>query len=799
MKKILSFILLSSALLFSVAATSGKLLKLVSKGETLQLIPIEEVDYIDIYDAPEIPINLTAALTEDKTVILNWSPCEDGNVTYSVYRAGEDDAFDLIAFGLTEPEFNDISPLEGLNTYRVSVSTSTGESLPSDEAAVSVISVPAIAPAADPGCYMRIVGYHTLAFNSRLDRLNNEHAKYLKSYSESINPYNKNILYYAMENALDSIGACAVPENLTSVSIITVTGATDNGSLRLSPAYSSIMEYRDSLSKRIREEKKGDIPVKSYMLGLAKEGAPMKEEIEADVATLSSNPETASLHSDINDLNTRLQEIAQKIISETEASSMKLSFRLPSLQNGAKIRLTFDNASDPCSSQYYLEGVFDAQSNSISELVLNGIASPSGHVIYGKQEGLSLYFELDQVSTQNNGLIRNDYTDLWVMPPYAFNWIGDSLFDGFNDIKVKVENKSSLVWIVMDCSTSWGEDLPTLRKGIQNLIDAINKERGDETDSTFWSEHIGRKKIERVLFIGNSYLVPQGIGNNEWYRLDAMSPSIREHGIIRLTMGKIREAFPHAEEYIYSASPWERTTPKSNFDFESTWIPVLQESSPDIIFMTFGGNAQYDDEFTAACYAMMKVVKENCPGAAIYFAPTWCPLPIRSSFRQVCKDYNIHYIDSSVYGGQENRWRPGDYYYSDEKDEYFGLKHTVIYHPNDVGALRFANDYLKAIGLKPWDITHKIDILTIGSGSVGTPNRTWVEDGIVTLRILEGEVESVKVVSESGREIEATYRTNQQNPDYSDYYTFTMPKEDVNVEVVFKTPELQEEEDESEK
>lgn len=60
-----------------------------------------------------------------------------------------------------------------------------------------------------------------------------------------------------------------------------------------------------------------------------------------------------------------------------------------------------------------------------------------------------------------------------------------------------------------------------------------------------------------------------------------------------------------------------------------------------------------------------------------------------------------------------------------------------------------------------------------------------LQNGIVTVRIESGTVNSISVTKASGGSIEATLRTNDLNSNYNTYYTFTMPDEDVIINLQF--------------
>jgi hypothetical protein len=96
--------------------------------------------------------------------------------------------------------------------------------------------------------------------------------------------------------------------------------------------------------------------------------------------------------------------------------------------------------------------------------------------------------------------------------------------------------------------------------------------------------------------------------------------------------------------------------------------------------------------------------------------------------------------------------------------------------------LKQANTYLSACGAAIIRNTHTITI-TSSNVVVSIPNNEWPAGGIVTIRIESGTVSSISVETSGGTSIVATARTNNLNANYSNYYTFEMPDDDVIVTI----------------
>lgn len=201
--------------------------------------------------------------------------------------------------------------------------------------------------------------------------------------------------------------------------------------------------------------------------------------------------------------------------------------------------------------------------------------------------------------------------------------------------------------------------------------------------------------------------------------------------------------------------------------------------------MHISGNSVWSENFESACEEMIQNVKNTCPTADIYIAASWHGGQKATSMETACLNKNVNYVDLSMYKVRENMWKAGDWYYSEDFSQYYGIPSAVVDHPNDIGCLLQANSYLISSGYSEIQGTHNITINKTGNGTVSTPNATWLQNGIVTVRIESGTVNSISVTKASGGSIEATLRTNDLNSNYNTYYTFTMPDEDVIINLQF--------------
>lgn len=287
---------------------------------------------------------------------------------------------------------------------------------------------------------------------------------------------------------------------------------------------------------------------------------------------------------------------------------------------------------------------------------------------------------------------------------------------------------------------------------------------------------------KKALFIGSSF-VNHGISEEVgWFRKGAMAPSVNTHSLPQLTFTALKNRSATFEGNIMGSSSWERNY-NTSFDFDVEWKPTLLSENPDVIFMHISGNSTWTDEFESACELMIENVKKTCPLADVFIAASWHGGQKAVDMRTACKNKGAVYVDLSLYKVQSSMWKAGDWYYAEDDGQYHGIYEVVTTHPNDMGCLLQANAFLRSAGYDEIKKTHHITINASSGIIATTPNNVWPEDGIVTVRIESGNVSLFSVSKKSGDSVAYTQRNNDLNTSYNTYFTFTMPNEDVVVNI----------------
>ncbi|MDE5843159.1 MAG: T9SS type A sorting domain-containing protein [Muribaculaceae bacterium] len=295
-----------------------------------------------------------------------------------------------------------------------------------------------------------------------------------------------------------------------------------------------------------------------------------------------------------------------------------------------------------------------------------------------------------------------------------------------------------------------------------------------------------RDAYTNAVFIGSSFVYRVMNPSINWYRNGAMAPSISQHSLPNLVLQGLQATAPDCKMSTLSSVDWEQNY--MNYDYDKLFGKSLADINPDAIFMHISGNSEYSEDFEGACVTLIQNIKTTVPSADLYIAASWHGGEKAEAFKNACEKMNVTYVDLAPLKKGENMVSAGDWYLVSDNPEYngyYGISTSVAGHPNDMGCYRMANQYLSDCGYAPLQLTHNITLNTTGNGRATTPNLTWIQDGIVTIRIVSGKVQDISVVSGSGTKIIPDYRINDLNPNYTDYYTFTMPADNVICSVNF--------------
>ncbi len=117
--KLFNRILLSVAIaLAALSATAQvRIIDVYQNGVVSQSFPVATVDSITFREILEVPTSLTATLSEG-AVVLNWE-IVSGATSYEVFRSADNATYISLATDINTNTYTDLSPLTGMNYYKV--------------------------------------------------------------------------------------------------------------------------------------------------------------------------------------------------------------------------------------------------------------------------------------------------------------------------------------------------------------------------------------------------------------------------------------------------------------------------------------------------------------------------------------------------------------------------------------------------------------------------------------------------------------------------------------------------------
>lgn len=128
---------------------------------------------------------------------------------------------------------------------------------------------------------------------------------------------NGTLLYYAVDQAINTMQSVTLPSDLSTAAIVTFTDGLDQGSMMMNVPYSDETEYLDALNKRIMNETvNSSQPITAYSIGIRGQDVTDVTMFKNNLAKLASSVENATEVTSMSEVNARFKEIARTIIKK---------------------------------------------------------------------------------------------------------------------------------------------------------------------------------------------------------------------------------------------------------------------------------------------------------------------------------------------------------------------------------------------------------------------------------------------------------------------------------------------------
>lgn len=476
---------LSLAALAAVARQE-KVLQIFSNGEVIKEYPIADIDYIEVNDVVAAPGGMNADVS-DNTITITWN--EVAGATYNIYRSPDNVSFSLLAAGLTETSYTDETPLPGANYYKVKAMVNGVESGYSQTATGTLAD-----SGMESGIYLGVTGFNDDLYTYPVMRLTESSVGGFRDFVDNLTMKYGTLLYYSVDQAINALQSATLPPDISNAAIVTFTDGLDQGSMMKDVPYSDDTEYLAALKGRITDEKIAGLPITAYSIGIRGNDVKDVAMFTANLNQLASAPESehATEVSSMSEVNAKFKEIAEQLSKSSYLQTINLT--MPGVSNGTKVRFTFDNVKDASDSELYIEGIFNLKARTLENVTYQGMTSTSGTTLKGTVEGIFVSFSIEGVRTADNKLIDSKFTDEWTYITSNGSWQINSEFDKTQNSEVITERSSAVIMLILDCSSSLGDDFKVAQTNAKNFIDTLygtsggsDNPGGDTPDAAIYS------------------------------------------------------------------------------------------------------------------------------------------------------------------------------------------------------------------------------------------------------------------------------------------------------------------------
>ncbi len=482
---------LISLIAFFTFAKQEKILQIFRNGEIIQEYAVDNIDYIEVNNLIPAPDNVNASVTNDQ-ITIKWNPVE--GATYNIYRSPDNVKFTLLASNLTETTYTDTKPLRGSNFYRIKAVVGDVESGYTSPAAATLTS-----SELDNGIYLGITGFNQTLYEHPVLQLTESSVDGFRDFVKGLTMKNGTLLYYSVDQALNAMQSTELPSNISTAAIVTFTDGLDQGSMMMDIPYDDDMAYLDALNRRIKNETVCGQPITAYSIGIRGKDVSDISMFSTNLAKLASSTDNATEVTSMADVNAKFKEIAEKLSQSNYVQTINL--KMPGLSNGTRVRFTFDNANAADKSRIYIEGKFNLKNKSLEEVQYVGLTSTSGTTVKGTVDGIFVSFTFDGIHTDNNVLIKSEFTDEWTFITSNSSWQINSEFDKTENSDIVTERSSAVIMLVLDCSSSLAEEFVKVQTNAQDFINVILENAKNPNEVSGVSLNLNELNIH----VGKSY------------------------------------------------------------------------------------------------------------------------------------------------------------------------------------------------------------------------------------------------------------------------------------------------------
>ena len=332
------------------------------------------------------------------------------------------------------------------------------------------------------GIYLGVIGFNRNLYTKEIKLLNSSSESEFTNFIENLRADNLTGLYYADYQALEKLNSYAEPPKLKNVALVTFTDGLDNYSLSDSETnpenYGSKLAYRTGLHYKIANEPIYGKELAAYTIGLKGDDVNDEAEFQDNLYKLASINSNAFQVSNMNEVKQRFKQIADSLYSTTTTVNVKLDVP-PGYDEGTQIRFTFDitASGNPEQSTRYISAIYKRTSNSrvLDRITYRGLSQGLTSIeSFDKQNGFYRFPFEDLKDQQGNPISQTSLNRvlLWRKSSNGV-WEKETEFIPANSIVTEENRSSALIMLVLDCTTSLGDDFKEMQTAAKEFIHTL--------------------------------------------------------------------------------------------------------------------------------------------------------------------------------------------------------------------------------------------------------------------------------------------------------------------------------------
>ena len=334
------------------------------------------------------------------------------------------------------------------------------------------------------GVYLGIIGFNQTLTVKNISLLDKYSYPSFKNFISDLEMQNGTGLYYADYNAIEKLKSYGEPPKLANVALVTFTDGLDNVSLSDEinvGNYSSTDKYCAALNNKIKNDRIHGKVISAYTIGIKGNDVYDEDEFYNNLNKLASSNENVFEASDMNEALEYFAEIAESLNSKTTTTKLKL--QIPGGYNeGTVIRFTFDNVSTASNSSEYIECTYRRTSSdrTLENITYHGLKKGLSVLHSVAKSGLYYEFEFDNLTFESGKVVgSSDVAKLKLWREISSGWQPDGEFTPENSSEVVEEKSSALIMLVLDCTSSLGNDFNNMKQGAIKFVETLVNSEGN--------------------------------------------------------------------------------------------------------------------------------------------------------------------------------------------------------------------------------------------------------------------------------------------------------------------------------